>query len=163
MSPVVKQLQAKLERAKADEEARNAMRQFKCACGKMHAIKACVVIQTHWYTPPHGCCEGDYWNVGELRIICPITQIRNRVLFATRTEVPWRERHNRKFNPEIQFADRFKHLFKEVLDDYYDDTGATFNNDYFDQNHAKFGIKIASSPAPHQCRESGCYGSSASK
>ena len=47
----------------------------------MHKIKDCVAIQTHWYTEPSGCTEGDYWNQGEINIICPETNHRNRMLF----------------------------------------------------------------------------------
>ena len=62
-------------------EKQRANKQFRCCCGSMHKIKDCVAIQTHWYTEPSGCTEGDYWNQGEINIICPETNHRNRMLF----------------------------------------------------------------------------------
>jgi hypothetical protein len=68
-------------------------------CGRKIQVKNLVYIQTHWYTPPHGCTGGDYWNKGEGRFICPHCGIKNRL-------------YNRK---EIE---SLKDLFKNVEDEY---------------------------------------------
>jgi len=143
MNKTIQNLEAALAKAREQEAKQNAGKRFICACGKLHAIKDCTVIQTHWYTPPRGCCEGDYWNTGELRVVCPTTQIRNRVLFETRSEVPWEKRQDYAFSPEMQFSRQYRCLFKSVIEDHDQDRGPTFNNYYFDKNHKKFGIQIA--------------------
>jgi hypothetical protein len=124
----------------------SSKQRFNCGCGKQHTIGSCAVIQTHWYTPPRGCCEGDYWNTGELQIVCPTTGVRNRVMFEFRTEIDWMERNKFKNDPEQQFSFNYKKLFKEVKDVYEDHTvsslGGTVNNFYFDKHHKRFGIKI---------------------
>lgn len=51
-------------------------------CKAWYAVKDLVYIQTHWYTEPHGCTGGDYWNEGEGQWICPACGHRNR-LYAT--------------------------------------------------------------------------------
>lgn len=70
-------------------------------CGALHAIKDLTYIQTHWYTRPHGCSGGDYWNQGEGQFICPSCGHRNR-LYAT---------------PEVQ---KMKRHFKSIEDTYKD-------------------------------------------
>jgi hypothetical protein len=143
MSAKIQLLQESLAQARREEANRQSRKMFKCSCGKMHQIKQCAVIQTHWYTRPSGCTGGDYWNAGELRIICPTTQVRNRVMFKLRSEIEWNQREEYRYNPAHQFSTLFVDLFKEIIEDYDDDKGATANNYYFDQNHKKFGIKIS--------------------
>lgn len=48
-------------------------------CGKKTAIGKLTYIQTHWYTQPRGCTEGDYWNEGEGQFECPKCGHRNRI------------------------------------------------------------------------------------
>jgi hypothetical protein len=114
---------------------------FLCSCGKMHTIKKCVAIQTHWYTPPHGCTGGDYWNEGELQIICPDTDFKNRIHFRNH-DIPWGHRHDYEYSAEEQFKRNYKPLFKEVIQDHDDDKRKWWNNDYFDQNHKKFDLNV---------------------
>lgn len=140
----VKELEAEIEKAEAREEGERSRKKFKCSCGKMHIINKCTVIQTHWYTPPRGCCEGDHWNVGELQILCPTTGVRNRVMFNN-WDTDWSLRGSYDFNPELQFSRNYKDLFKEVVDE-HDGGGSgkshSYNNFYFDKNRKKFGIYI---------------------
>lgn len=68
-------------------------------CGASFPIGQLTFIQTHWYTEPHGCAGGDYWNAGEGQFDCPACGKRNR-LYAT---------------PEIQ---ALKAYFREVKDVY---------------------------------------------
>ena len=56
-------------------------------CGTLHAIKDLTYIQTHWYTSPHGCSGGDYWNRGEGQFICPSCGHRNRLYASPEVEV----------------------------------------------------------------------------
>lgn len=67
-------------------------------CGMAMEIRELTFIQTHWYTPPSGCTEGDYWNQGEGNFICIHCGVRNRL-------------HNRKAIQDLK--DRFKSVEKE--------------------------------------------------
>jgi hypothetical protein len=142
----VKELEAALVNAEKREDGDRSLRKFKCSCGKMHTINKCVVVQTHWYTPPRGCCEGDHWNEGELQIVCPTTDVRNRVMFETDDEVDWKLRGDYDYSPELQFSRNYKDLFKEVVEEYdRESCGSSYqsyNNEYFDKNRKKFGIYI---------------------
>lgn len=125
----------------AEIDARNENREIKCGgCKDFHKIGNLTAIQTHWYTPPHGCTGGDYWNEGELQFICPETGIINRLLFNNH-DVPWEERRNYANNPEEQFKRNYKRLFQEVKDSYDKTTpGEWVNNFYIDQDRKKFRI-----------------------
>ncbi len=68
-------------------------------CGAWTRVGNLVYIQTHWYVPPRGCNEGDYWKQGEGQWQCPKCGHMNR-LYAT---------------PEVA---KLKHLFKGVKDTY---------------------------------------------
>ena len=68
-------------------------------CGMGMKIGDIEYIQTHWYTKPHGCMDGDYWNVGDGEFICPHCNHRNRL-------------YDR---PEIM---KLKRLFKSVVETY---------------------------------------------
>ena len=72
---------------------------FGKGCGQALEIGELEYIQTHWYTSPHGCSGGDYWNQGEGQFICPHCGHCNRL-------------YDR---PEIE---DLKHLFKSVIDTY---------------------------------------------
>lgn len=122
-------------------ETQRSNKQFKCVCGKMHRIKNCVVIQTHWYVPPSGCTEGAYWKQSELQIVCPDTDIKNRLLFSNH-DVDWHYQQDYRYNAGEQFKQMYKQLFKEVIDDYKKDTRQWENNFYIDKNHKKFGLHV---------------------
>lgn len=53
--------------------------QYGSGCGKKTEIRNLEYIQTHWYTRPFSCTEGDYWNEGEGNFICPKCNHRNRL------------------------------------------------------------------------------------
>lgn len=55
------------------------------ACGRALEIGTLVYIQTLWYTQPHGCTDGDYWNLGEGQFVCPHCGHVNRLY--DRTEI----------------------------------------------------------------------------
>lgn len=58
---------------------------FQCnwkSCGKRSQLHTCIYIQTHYYIPPHGCTEGDYWLPGEVNIICPKCKTRHRLIHS---------------------------------------------------------------------------------
>jgi len=132
---ITSDLQDKLEEAKAKLS-------IKCeSCKKFHRIKDLVVIQTHWYTSPYGCTGGDYWSQGELHFICPVTKVRNRIMFDN-YDVEWRERQEFKHNPDKQFNRYYKDLFKEVLKEFDNDMGKYINdnNYYVDENRKKFDL-----------------------
>lgn len=68
-------------------------------CGAKLKISDLVYIQTHWYTPPSGCTDGDYWNSGEGQFECPKCEKLNRLY----------ER------PEVE---KLRQYFKEVRNTY---------------------------------------------
>jgi len=125
----------------AKTDTGNKNRKIKCgSCEDFHEIGSLTAIQTHWYTSPHGCTGGDYWNEGELQFICPETNVKNRLLFNNH-DVPWEERRNCANNPEGQFKRNYKHLFLEVKDSHDETTsGEWVNNLYVDQNRKRFGL-----------------------
>ena len=49
-----------------------------CKCKQRYLISTQEYIQTHWYTSPHGCTGGDYWNSGEGQWICPGCSFKHR-------------------------------------------------------------------------------------
>ncbi len=144
-------LEGKLKGVKDEENRirekinkRNKRRTIRCSCGHPHKIGDLKVIQTHWYTEPFGCTEGDYWSEGELQFVCPETSIVNRLLFDN-PEVPYDKRRDYCNNPEEQFKRQYKHLFKEVVDSYDKaklliDFHRFANNHYVDENRRKFGL-----------------------
>lgn len=69
------------------------------SCSKPFPIMESEYLQTHWYTPPRGCSEGDYWNTGEGNCICPHCESRLRLYKV----------------PEIE---KLKYQFKSVRDVY---------------------------------------------
>lgn len=48
-------------------------------CGVHHKVSDLKFVQTYWYTPPSGCTEGDYWNLGEGQFKCPSCGTLNRL------------------------------------------------------------------------------------
>ena len=117
---------------------------FLCGCRKMHSIKDCEAIQTHWYTEPYSCAGGDYWNIGEVHILCPDKGKRNRILFES-YEIPYSYRDVYDYNAEAQFRHIIKPLFKKITDEHLHSDEQQFefyNNYYFDKQKEKFGIVV---------------------
>lgn len=144
MTKVEKKLAAlNKERAKLSNQltSQRSNKQFRCGCGKMHRIKNCTLIQTHWYVSPLGCTEGDYWKTGEMQVVCPDTDNKNR-LFFDNYDVDWSKRADLEYSAEMQFRYRYTSLFKEVVEDYGKDKREWWNNRYFDKNHEKFGLTV---------------------
>lgn len=130
-------------------EVRNANRKIECrACDDSHRIKDLTAIQTHDYHEPWGCTGGDYWSQGELQFVCPETGVVNRLLFFN-SDVPYQDRKKFKNDPEAQFKDMYKHLFKEVVQVHESRSFSIMdgnleqrplNNYYVDNNRKKFGL-----------------------
>lgn len=83
LAPIVAQitaLEAELTQLKSDRDQALAKTPilFPC-CGLVAPIKDLTYYQTHWYTPPRGCMEGDYWNEGEGQTDCPGCKSRLRL------------------------------------------------------------------------------------
>lgn len=102
--------------------------EFPCGCGANHKFNECVAVQTHWYTRPYSCSEGDYWNEGELQIICPDSEERNRnrLLF-----------HSGKEGSAIEnrFKNMYKPCFKEVVEEHKENESYSFWNNYDMRDH----------------------------
>ena len=125
----------------ADLATQRGLLEIPCeSCKGRHAIKDLVAIQTHWYTRPHGCTGGDYWNVGEMQFICPETGVRNRLLFNN-DDVPWEDRRAYSNDPEAQFRRIYTPLFREVREEHEENTpGKWVNNYHADRNRKVFGL-----------------------
>ena len=164
---MVNSLEAQLEKVNEKEveilgkiSERNKRKRIACeSCDKSHPIQSLTLIQTHWYTPPHGCTGGAYWNEGEMKFICPETRVINRLLFDN-YDVPGIERNKYGNDPEAQFKRKYRQLFKEVLESYEGSDGSIryknkggehiesrevtngkwVNNSDVDQNRRKFGL-----------------------
>ena len=55
-------------------------------CNTLHKISDLIYIQTHWYTPPHGCTGGDYLTAGEGQFKCPNCELINRLYNSKNVE-----------------------------------------------------------------------------
>lgn len=122
-------------------EKQRANKTFPCICGKRHKFKNCDVIQQHYYVPPSGCSDGAYWSPTDLYIICPDTDNKNRLYFST-ADVPYICRCEYDWNLNEQFKQKYKHLFKSVIDDYEQDTRQWENNDYIQKNYKKYDLQL---------------------
>lgn len=151
MSNVSTELNKKLARVKAKEQEilklvnkENGKKTILCAaCEKRHAIKDLVLIQKYWYTPPRGCSDGDYWLPGEIRFICPSTDVVNRLLFNT-YDVPWDERDKYENDPQKQFVNIYGSLFQKIEEVYEKNSMQRewVNNYYIDKNRESFGLVV---------------------
>jgi len=121
--------------------SKSSKKTYKCLCGKKHKFQNSEVIQTHFYVYPHGCTDGDYWLEGELQIICPTTNCKNRVLFDE-YKVPYEKRNEYKWSLELQFKRKYKKMFKKVINDYNDDSREWKNCYYIDKHAKKYGLKL---------------------
>ena len=91
---------AKLEKLEHQRAVALAKTQVVCGtCKKPTTVQDVDYIQTHWYVPPSGCTEGDYWNEGEGQFMCPACDAVNRLYQS----------------PEIV---RLKYMFRHVKDTY---------------------------------------------
>lgn len=96
----------KVKELEAELDALNGELPIECqsssngeGCGAIHKIKDIVYIQSFWYTSPHGCSGGDYWNYGEGRFRCPSCGVKNRLYNRT-------------------WYDQFSNLFKSIEKEY---------------------------------------------
>ena len=125
-----------LASARTSLREKRSRRRIMCSCGKHHAIGRLDLLVTHWYTGPHGCTGGDYWNEGEWQFICPVTGVRNRLLFND-YDLDWKD-HSRT---ETCFKQIYRGLFKSSKDTYRDDNkGPWQNNYYIDRNRLRFEL-----------------------
>ena len=131
----MKEIKAKIARAyerieKLGKQLKKIRRNLDipCGCGEAHKIKDCDAIQTHWYTPPRGCTEGDYWSRGELQIVCPVSHTSNRIL-------------SRDTKLEKLFWSLYKDCFASVRD-MYADRSSSWNNPFLDDNKEYYGLEI---------------------
>ena len=125
-------------------EVKRANKIFICAaCKSPHVIKDCHAIQTHWYVEPSGCSDGDYWNEGELQILCPTTGVRNRLLFPSQRDMDWERRKQFAYSAELQFKRMYKRLFKSVTEEHERHTKGTWENNLFvDKNRGYYDIHV---------------------
>jgi hypothetical protein len=138
----LKALEDERKSLEAQLDTQRANKRFLCGCGAMHRIKDCDALRRLYYEGPHGCSGGDYWAYQELQVICPVTDSKNRFLYSSHYTTDWRLRDDYAHSAEMQFNRLYKHLFKSIADDHNKDKRSWWNNEYVDQNHKKFGIKL---------------------
>lgn len=119
-----------------------ANKTFKCVCGAMHKIKDCVGIQEHWYESPHGCMGGASWHSGELNILCPDNEYRNRLWFESKYQMTNYNQDTYDCSARMQFERMYKSSLKSIVDDYDENNFKWANNTYIDKNRKKFGIHL---------------------
>ena len=74
-----KDLLDQLNKLNIEEKEHLSKKLIKCVhCKKRSRIDKLIYLQHHWYTEPHGCTGGDYWNEGEGGFICPKCNNHNR-------------------------------------------------------------------------------------
>ena len=66
-----KEINKEIEALHKEKQDIKSRRMITCLhCQKRTSLPKAIVIRTHWYTEPHGCTGGDYWNFGEYRFVC---------------------------------------------------------------------------------------------
>ena len=145
MKTILSQLKA-LEVQKKDLleqlKIKKGNQKFLCVCGKMHKFNACTAVTIEKYRPSQGYEDG-YTYDADIRIICPATNVANRLLFNDHPDYYKRQQY--KYNAEAQFKRNYPldEVFKahETVED-DKETRKWDNNYYIDKNHAKYGINI---------------------
>jgi len=125
-------------------------KEFKCVCGNVHKIKDCEAIQEHWYQSPYSCSGGDCWHEGELNILCPSSDLINRVMFNSEYDVEYSLRNKIEYSAQMQYKNIYKYLFKKIHNNYDRYRTPYFlgkpqnikNMHYFDNNRAYFDLSI---------------------
>lgn len=103
------------------------------SCGKKSKLSTVILVQTHWYTSPHGCSGGDYWNSGERNLICPKCHVRHRMIekdpqpdnyydfsYEKRREIDAKRRIVMEHKYRIDGHLDLSKIFDNIIDDYDD-------------------------------------------
>jgi rubredoxin len=93
------QVRLKEVQSRTPIECVGSLKGSKNGCHKKVPAKELIYLQTHWYTRPHGCTGGDYWNQGEGQFKCPNCGVINRL-------------YDRKD------VEALRYVFKEIKDTY---------------------------------------------
>jgi hypothetical protein len=136
------ELRAEEKKVVEQIEATKPNLQFRCGCGALHKFRDCLLISKQYYTAPSGCMGGDYWSFSEAQIVCPKTDVKNRLMWDSKYSVPYDYRDHHEYDAEAQFIRQFRSAFKEVTIDYDKDKRSWWNNRYIDNNHEKFGLHV---------------------
>lgn len=101
------ELEKKLGQLQEKINEENSRKKATCyKCKKKIQLRRLIYIQTYWYTRPHGCTEGDYWNVGEAKWICPHCRYMNRMLDRDWAgNQGWMSEHSSQFAAEFKKHD----------------------------------------------------------
>lgn len=125
----------------ADIKKARSNKTIECACCKqLHRIGDLDAIETHWYVQPSGCSDGDYWLDSDWHFVCPISKVRNRLLFH---ESYWTK--DKKVDPQLSFKELYRGTFKSMTPEFDDQRNyAWLNNSYVDENRAVFELPVGS-------------------
>lgn len=130
-------LQAQIDKIDVTLDKLKGNRTLPCHCGKNHKIKDLTLLVDYWYTSPHGCTGGDYYNEGEKAFVCPDNpHLKNRLFDNDwKYKVDYFKRNDFANNIIKQFMREYKHKFKDIIDVYddkYKEVGIThfYNNEY---------------------------------
>lgn len=115
---------------------------FLCVCGKTHKFNTCTVVTIQRYRSFQGYEDG-YTYDADTRIICPKTNVANRLLFNDHPDYYSREKYEHNAEKQFKWNYPFEDVFKahEIVND-DEEARKWYNNYYIDKNHAKYGINI---------------------
>ena len=119
-----KEIDKEIEALREEKQELKSRRKVKCLhCKKHTPLKNALVVRTHWYTSPHGCTGGDYWNFGEYQFFCTKCEEFSRAYIGS-WEKHWR---SGKVKPEalkdprvklFNFIKKHSEFVGEFLDSY---------------------------------------------
>ena len=84
------EINQEIEDLHTEKQSLKSRRMITCLnCQKRTSLPKAIIIRTHWYTQPHGCTGGDYWNFGEYLHVCLKCNHSNRAYIGS-WEKHWR-------------------------------------------------------------------------
>lgn len=82
------------------------------------------------------------WHTGELNILCPDNEYRNRLWYDSKCFVAYHNQEKYDYSVRMQFEHMYRSHLKSIIDDYKENKFQWANNTYMDKNHKKFDIHI---------------------
>lgn len=128
------QLESQIESLQRNKVEAVRNQRWRChaeGCGRSSKLSSVILVQTYWYTHPHGCTGGDYWNSGERNLICPKCHVRHRMIeqdprpdnyydfsYDKQREIDARRQIVMERKYGINKSIGFRQIFDNIIDDY---------------------------------------------
>jgi len=104
-------------------------------CDESSKFKDITIYSTQWYTSPHGCTGGDYWNINDEEVVwqCGLCESVNRMLFQSWYDNKPASLPRKKIKTLEPFMRRFERSFKDrkVLNGHFCSNGFRSYNNYY--------------------------------